>query len=176
MIASSPISRIGCDGDARLSVRSFVDIEPVIIRRAVDSDASAVADVWLRSFAAALPDVRRAHPDEQVRAWFRDTVVPAGGTWVATVDDGVVGMMVLDGSELEQLYVDPSWWGRGIGGRLVELAKERHPAGLALWTFQVNDRARRFYGHHGFVETERTDGNGNEEHEPDVRYTWRPQN
>ncbi|WP_217621752.1 hypothetical protein [Streptomyces lunaelactis] len=33
----------------------------LIIRRAADADASPVADVWLRSFTAALPSVRRAH-------------------------------------------------------------------------------------------------------------------
>ena len=31
------------------------------------------------------------------------------------------------------------------------LAKERRPGGLELYTFQVNDRARRFYERHGFV-------------------------
>jgi hypothetical protein len=34
------------------------------VRRAVDSDAAAVAEVWLRAFAAALPGVRRAHTDD----------------------------------------------------------------------------------------------------------------
>ncbi len=169
------LEKLECDGDVRLSACSVVDIGSVVIRRAVNSDAAAVADVWVRSFAAALPEVRRAHTDQQVRAWFRD-VVPAGGTWVAAVDDVVVGMMVLDGPELEQLYVDPPWWGRGIGGRLMELAKKHHPTGLSLRTFQVNDRARRFYERHGFVATESTDGHRNEEHEPDVRYIWRPEN
>jgi len=151
-------------------------MDALVIRRAVDSDASTVADVWLRSFAAALPNVHGAHTDEQVRGWFRDTVVPTRETWVATVADSVVGMMVLDDGELDQLYLDPPWRGQGIGDRLVELAKQRCPTGLALWTFQVNTSAQRFYGRHGFVEVERTDGHGNEEHEPDVRLVWRPAN
>ena len=41
--------------------------------------------------------------------------------------------------------------GAGSGGRLVELAKERRPDGLELYTFQVNERARRFYERNGFV-------------------------
>lgn len=143
-------------------------------RRAVDSDASAIADVWLRSFAEALPGVRRAHTDQEVRAWLRDVVVPKHETWVATVDDSVVGMMVLGDGELDQLYVDPSWQGCRIGHRLVELAKQRCPAGLALWTFQVNGPAQRFYQRRGFVAVERTDGHSNEAQEPDVRYVWRP--
>lgn len=146
-----------------------------LIRRALDTDARAVADVWLRSFAAALPGVRRAHTDAEVRAWIRDEIVPHRETWVAAVSGTVVGMMVLNGSELEQLYLAPDWRGHGIGDRLIELAKRRSPGGLALWTFQVNTPAQRFYRRHGFVETERTDGSANEEREPDVRFVWRPQ-
>ncbi|MER5306545.1 GNAT family N-acetyltransferase [Streptomyces sp. NPDC002773] len=149
-------------------------IDELIVRRAVDSDAGAVADVWLRSYTAALPDVRRAHTDEEVRSWFRYVVVPGLETWVATVEDSVVAMMVLDEEELDQLYIDPPWRGHGIGDRLVELAKQRRAAGLSLWTFQANAPARRFYERHGFTATEHTDGHRNEEREPDVRYEWRP--
>ncbi|MEU6482531.1 GNAT family N-acetyltransferase [Streptomyces sp. NPDC046887] len=148
-----------------------------VIRRAAASDADAVAGVWLRSFAAALPEVRRAHTDEEVRAWFREVVVPGRAgheTWVAAVDGTIVGMVVLNGTELDQLYLDPHWRGRGIGDRLVHLAKHHRRDGLALWTFQANAPARRFYERHGFVAAEHTDGRGNEEREPDVRYVWRP--
>ncbi|HSF27187.1 MAG TPA: GNAT family N-acetyltransferase [Actinomycetes bacterium] len=152
-----------------------MEINHVVVRRAVDTDAAAVAEVWLRSFKAAFPSVRRAHTDDQVRSWFRDVVVPGMETWVATVEEAVVGMMVLDGEDLDQLYLDPAWQGRGIGDRLVEVAKHRRPAGLELWTFQVNEPARRFYERHGFVAVECTDGHRNEEREPDIRYRWRPE-
>ena len=82
--------------------------------------------------------------------------------------------MRLDGFELDQLYIRPGWWGRGIGSRLIEHAKAQSPDGLTLWTFQVNERARGFYAHHGFIELLRTDGSGNEERQPDVRLGWRP--
>lgn len=151
-----------------------MEINNFVVRRAGDSDAAVVADVWLRSFTAALPSVRRAHTDDQVRSWFREVVVPGQETWVVTVEGSVVGMMVLDGEDLDQLYLDPAWQGQGIGGRLVDLAKQRRPAGLALWTFQVNESARRFYQRHGFVPAESTDGHRNEEREPDIRYVWCP--
>lgn len=131
--------------------------------------------MWLRSFTAALPGVHRAHTDDEVRAWIREVVVPGQETWVATVDGSVVAMMTLDGDDLDQLYIHPAWQGRGIGGRLVDVAKERSPSGLTLWTFQVNEPARRFYERHGFVAEEWTDGLRNEEREPDVRYVWRPE-
>ncbi|KUN39327.1 histone acetyltransferase [Streptomyces longwoodensis] len=173
---------------------------PVTLRRATAADAPAVADVYLRSFAAALPTVVRPRTDDEVRAYIRDVVVPHRDTWVAVHTGGhggtsgngngngngnggsssdhgsgeVVGLMVLDGEVLSQLYLAPEWRGRGIGDRFVSLAQERSPRGLTLWTFQVNEPAHRFYERHGFTAVEFTDGSGNEEREPDVRYVWRP--
>ncbi len=146
----------------------------VALRPAVPSDAAAVAEVWLRSFDAALPTVRRAHSDDEVRGWVRDVLLPAHDVWVAEADGAVVGVLALSEGWLEQLYLDPAWRGRGIGDRMVGLAKQRQAAGLQLWTFQVNGPAQRFYERHGFRAVERTDGATNEEREPDVRYAWRP--
>ncbi|MGW0993746.1 GNAT family N-acetyltransferase [Streptomyces sp. NPDC002520] len=152
------------------------DRTDVVLRRADGPDAAAVAEVWLRSYTAALPSVVRARSDDEVREYIRDVVVPSRETWVAEAGGGagVVGMMVLAGDLLSQLYLHPDWRGRGIGDRFVALAKERSPGGLNLWTFQVNKPAHRFYERHGFVAAEYTDGSANEEREPDVRYVWRP--
>ncbi|MFD9883725.1 GNAT family N-acetyltransferase [Streptomyces alboflavus] len=161
----------------------------VTLRPATEADARAVADVYLRSYDAALPTVRRAHSDDEVRDFFRYVVVGRGGTWVAEAAGEVVGMMVLEAPEpspapapeqgpaptdLSQLYLAPEWRGRGIGDRFVALAKEQAPTGLCLHTFQVNEPAHRFYERHGFTADAWTDGADNEEREPDVRYVWRP--
>jgi GNAT superfamily N-acetyltransferase len=90
---------------------------------------------------------------------------------VIEIDGGVVAFLVLDNGWLAHLYVDPEWTGRGLGSRLVNLAKALHPHGLDLWTFQSNVGARRFYEQHGFVALETTDG-ANEEGAPDVHYHW----
>ena len=66
------------------------------------------------------------------------------------------------------------WIGRGLGDRFVQIAKQRIAGGLQLWMFQVNEPARRFYERHGFVAEQFTDGAGNEERAPDVRYHWSP--
>jgi GNAT superfamily N-acetyltransferase len=142
------------------------------LRRAIPEDAAAIAEVFLDSFHATY-DFPLAHADDEVRGWIRDRVVPQMETWVA--DDGghIVAMMVLAPGWIEQLYVAPDRLGAGIGGRLVDLAKSRSPEGLTLWTFQVNERARRFYERHGFVAVETTHGHANQERQPDVRYEWR---
>jgi ribosomal protein S18 acetylase RimI-like enzyme len=146
---------------------------PITIRPATPTDAPAVADVYLASFHATY-DFPLAHTDDQVREWLARVVVPAGRTWVAVDGDRVVGMAVIDPGELDQLYVAPDRLGTGIGTRLLEHAKRLSPHGLGLYTFQVNDRARRFYERHGFVVESLGDGSANEEGQPDVRYVWRP--
>jgi GNAT superfamily N-acetyltransferase len=148
----------------------------IVVRPATDADAPALGDVYLASFHATY-DFPLAHTDEQVRTWLRDVVVPSGNTWVAVdeaADGAVVGLAVVADGDLDQLYVAPDRLGEGIGGRLLELAKERSPGGLSLYTFQVNDRARRFYERNGFTADWFGDGSANEEGQPDVRYVWRP--
>jgi len=83
--------------------------------------------------------------------------------------------MVLGDGCIEQLYLEPDYIGRRLSDHLIGLAKEQCPGGLQLWTFAVNEPARRFYRRQGFVEVEQTDGAGNEEREPDVRLVWHPQ-
>jgi len=149
------------------------------IRIARHTDAVQSADVFLRSRAFALPTVPSVHAEREVRRWMADEIVGRTDMWVAEVDGTLVALMVLDPSPkgpawLEHLYLDPSWVGRGLGDKLLQLAKERSSNGLQLWTFQANVAARRFYERHGFVAEELTDGAGNEERAPDVRYRWVP--
>jgi GNAT superfamily N-acetyltransferase len=111
------------------------------------------------------------HSDDEVRAWFREVVLPSREVWVAETGATIVALLVLDGDWVDQLYVEPGWTGRGVGSRLLGLAKDQRPAGLSLWAFQSNLGARRFYERHGFVATKTTDGD-NEEGAPDVLYEW----
>jgi GNAT superfamily N-acetyltransferase len=144
------------------------------IRRPRPGEAGEIAEVWLRSRAAAVPHIPApVHTDEDVRAWFADVVCPTKEVWVAEVGGAIAGLLVLEDEWIDQLYLDPSQTGSGIGSQLVAKAKAQRPAGLKLWTFQANARARRFYERHGFVETGATDGD-NEERAPDVRYEWSP--
>jgi GNAT superfamily N-acetyltransferase len=149
-------------------------MEVIELRPAGPDDAIAIADVYLTSFKATY-DFPLAHSDEEVQRWIAEVLLPNQEVWVATSADGsAVAVMALAPDFIDQLYVAPGWTGRGIGSRLVALAKVRRPGGLDLYTFQVNSGARRFYERHGFVATGGGDGAGNEEGQPDVRYAWRP--
>jgi GNAT superfamily N-acetyltransferase len=156
----------GTDGPAPLP--------ELAIRRAGPADGPALGDVWLAAWRATF-DFPPAHPDDDVRAWLADEMLPTHETWVATEPGGrVIALMALSASMVDQLYVAPDWVGHGIGGRLMDIAKACRPDGLELYCFQVNGRARTFYEHRGFVAVATGDGSGNEEGQPDVRYAWRP--
>jgi GNAT superfamily N-acetyltransferase len=159
----------------RRGTPSRTDSGGILIRRGGDADAAAIAEIWLRSFAATY-DFPPAHPDDDVRRWVRDDLVPTTEVWVAVDERSarIVGFMALDGDDLGQLYLDPAWLRRGIGSRLVELAKTRRPGGLGLFTFQVNAGARAFYERHGFRTVWLGDGSANEERQPDLRMAWSP--
>jgi GNAT superfamily N-acetyltransferase len=142
------------------------------VRRARGEESLEIADLWLRSRTASVPTIPPpVHPDEEVRTWFSEVVLPDREVWVAQVDGVIVGLLVLDRDWLDQLYVEPSRTSRGIGSCLLEVAKKRRPRGLRLWTFQANLGARRFYARHGFIAKDTTEGN-NEEGAPDVLYEW----
>lgn len=147
-----------------------------VLRRAVGSDAPAIAEVYLSSIHTAMPWLRLAHTDDDVRGWIAQHVIPDLETWVAEVDGLVAAMLAFNRATrfVDALYVAPAHQGRGLGGSLLQRAKELSPEGLQLWAFQRNHRARSFYEGRGFVAVELTDGSGNEEREPDVRYAWTP--
>jgi GNAT superfamily N-acetyltransferase len=143
-------------------------------RRAGPEDARAVADLLIRSRRAAVGAIPAAvHPDSEVREWIRAIVIPEREVWlVEDAGNRPLAVLVLNDDWVDQLYVDPGCTGRGLGSHLIEFAKSRRPAGLQLWTFATNTGAQRFYLRHGFTVAETTDGSGNEENAPDIRFVW----
>ena len=144
---------------------------PPTTRESRPADAAAVATIWLASFTATYR-FPPAHSADEVRDWVADVLLPGTETWIAEGGDEPVGFISIDDRSIDQLYVLPEWTGRGIGSKLVRIAQQRRPTGLEVWTFQVNAGARRFYERHGFRAVEHSDGSGNEERQPDVRYVW----
>lgn len=141
------------------------------IRRAAAGESDAVALVHRAAFDSPLPHLSGLHTPDEDRWFFRERVFVDHEVWVAEADGGIAGYCAVRDGWLNQLYILPDQWGRGIGHALLEQARSSRSA-LQLWTFQCNARARRFYEAHGFALTELTDGSGNEENEPDARYAW----
>ena len=147
---------------------------PFLIRTAETRDADAIAVVHRTSMRQALPYLPDLHTEDEDRAWVANVVLPYQEVWIAEAGGRVVGVAALDGDMLAQLYILPGEQGRGIGSALLTKAMARRPAGMRLYAFQRNTRARGFYEHRGFVAVEFGDGSGNEEGEPDVLYQWTP--
>ena len=142
------------------------------LRRALPSDAAAIAALHLAARREAMPYLPSLYSDAQVRAWMRDTLLPRAEVWVAEVAGEPVGYLALVDDILDHLYVAPGRQGRGVGSLLLVKAKELRPAGLRLYTFERNRRARDFYEARGFAPVGFSDGAGNQEQEPDVLYEW----
>lgn len=141
-----------------------------MLRTGVVADAAAIASVFTRSrqLLSFLPNLHTA--DEDFTFW-RDHVLPKEQVTVALLDDRIVGVLAADDLFVDHLYVDPSCIGQGVGTTLLmDIQAQRDQ--LQLWCFARNTGARRFYERHGFVGVEMTDGSGNEEKCPDIRYLW----
>ena len=144
------------------------------IRPAREEDAVAVAQVHIDARNTAMPWLPVIHTFEETVRFFGEFVIAHQTVLVAELEEGVVGFIAIEGEWVEHLYIAPASQGIGIGDALLQRAKELHPDGLMLWTFERNHRARAFYEKRGFVAVEFTDGARNEERTPDVRYQWGP--
>jgi putative acetyltransferase len=136
-----------------------------VIRRATEQDVDAIVAIFEPSFAT-LDFLPQLHTHDENVAFFR-RCVSEGEAYV--LGDGFA---ILTGPMLSHLYVHPRAFGTGVGHALFEHAKTCRPDGFDFWVFQQNHRARRFYEAHGATAVEFTDGSGNEERTPDVRYEW----
>ena len=145
----------------------------LVLRPGTVEDLPAVAELYLRARAAAVPAIPPvAHPPDEVRAWVAAWDLGVHDLWLAEYDGRLAGFALVTATWLDQLYLEPDRTGRGVGSALLGLVKATRPDGFGLWVFESNHRARSFYRGHGLVEVERTDGSGNEERAPDVRMTW----
>jgi putative acetyltransferase len=114
------------------------------------------------------------HDLTETVAFFRDVVPARAELWVEVAAGGALrGFIAFAPGTVEHLYVAPAHQRCGTGSRLLRLAQSRGEP-LELWAFRRNDAARAFYLRHGFRALRETDGTGNEEREPDVRYRWEP--
>ena len=131
----------------------------------------AAARVHRAAFDQALPWLTGLHTPEEDLWFYRERMFVTCTLWGAFDSDALTGVIAFHDDWIEQLYVLPAAQARGVGDALLDVAM--HSADrLQLWTFQRNAPARRFYEVRGFVPVEQTDGSGNEENEPDVRYLW----
>jgi GNAT superfamily N-acetyltransferase len=137
----------------------------MLIRPAQPGDEMAVARVHVRSWQTAykglLPDeyLDALRPEDRAQRYtFGSDDIRQPATIVSTEAGVISGFAttapardsdIPDHGELFALYVDPEYWGRGIGAALISAARARlYDQGFrnaALWVMMNNTRAERFY-------------------------------
>ena len=127
-----------------------------MIRPAQSDDMATVADIWHRAWhvghAGRVPDGLTAA--RTLEAFHARTPSRVADTTVAEVDGAVVGFTMVEGDEVEQVFVDPQSHGTGIAARLLAAAEQQVAAAGhdVAWLAVVvdNARARAFYEKHGW--------------------------
>lgn len=145
--------------------------------------ALELVKMWRRSFQRAM-GLEEQDDSGEVCAQldFLSAIDPA--TIHVAMDPGsstVLGFMVLSGAQLDQLYVHVDCQGLGLGTTLLNLAKQKSPAGIELFTFQRNQAAQDFYRRRGLHEVERGFAGfednpwaTNREQLADIKFRWEP--
>ena len=144
---------------------------PFTLRKATADDAGDIAGVLTASFRL-LTFLPVLHTPEEDRGFIADVILTRCDVILAEDHSGIVAFLARQGEEVRLLYTRPDRIGRGAGTQLIEATKQSGVTALELWCFQANTRARRFYEARGFRAIRFTDGAGNEERTPDVRYRW----
>lgn len=139
-----------------------------MIRKALPTDANAIARVHIRSWQEAYRELMPesylrsldATLDRRESSWARSIESGETDVLVAALDTGIIGWIAVGASrdedvsgervgEVMAIYVLPRYWKAGIGlalwkagvGHLADQGYER----LTLWVLEGNERAIRFY-------------------------------
>lgn len=142
----------------------------MLIRPAIPDDALAVARVHVRSWQVGYRGLLPAEfldslrPEDRTSRYdFLHADSQKPHTFVAEFDSAIVGLAstmpcqdhLPDQGELCALYVDPSFWGRGIGVALIEAARahmiQQGFQSAVLWLLKGNVRGERFYRRDGWL-------------------------
>lgn len=159
----------------------FEDIKYVLVRSDLEAkcfirpaqlhDAAALAeilcDTWNAAYGGIIsPDELERNTNRIAREEMFKKILSSGtkGTVIAFSDGKPCGMVsfgksrdkgLADYAEIIAIYVLASYWGKGIGRELMRFAlselKRQGNRFVLLWTFEANQRARRFYEHFGFT-------------------------
>ncbi len=149
-------------------------IKNFLLRSATVRDASDVAQVLVESRRTFLTYLTFHHTYQETETWVSKHLIPNGGVTIALVEQKTVAVLAVTQTDeaawIDQLYVLPGFENQGLGTHLLTLAHETHKLPIRLFTFQQNTKARRFYERNGYVVVRLSDGQNNEEKQPDVLY------
>lgn len=128
-----------------------------MIRKAKKEDLSRIAEIFVFNnrinYFLIFQDAGYSFGELQVvsvidRYFSRDEVLRD----IYVYDDGLVkGFLLLEGTEIGKLYVEPCFQSQHIGQALIRFAIDR--GADLVWALEKNTRAIAFYARHGFRPT-----------------------
>ena len=128
-----------------------------MIRKAKKEDLSRIAEIFVFNnrinYFPIFQDAGYSFGELQVvsvidRFFSRDEVLRD----IYVYDDGLVkGFLLLEGTEIGKLYVEPCFQSQHIGQALIRFAIDR--GADLVWALEKNTRAIAFYARHGFRPT-----------------------
>ncbi len=149
-------------------------LETFSIREYHPDDFDAVTILWRIAREKAMPEFQRAkgYFFFQDRDYFQNHLLNDNRVWVVEQNGRAVAFMAMRNDFIDHLYVDPECQRQGVGKMLLDLAREKSPDHVWLYTLQINANARAFYEKNGFT-AEKFGVSPAPESEPDVEYHWR---
>ena len=119
-------------------------------------EAGAVhAASWRESHRAVCSADFVAEHTPQRQAEYLRREMAAGKQVFMLVDEEIVGVVSIQGSLIENLYVHPSFWRCGYGSALLMHAQSHCIGTPSLWILSSNTPAKRLYEKHGYLPTGR---------------------
>ena len=128
-----------------------------------------MADIWLRA-------TLKAHDFVPVDYWhsnhkkMSEVYLPQTENYSFRENGRIAGFISLSADHIEALFVEPDMQGRGVGGALLEYAKNLHQV-LTLAVYEENKNAVAFYLRNGFEIVERR--NDDNTNCPELFMIWR---
>ncbi len=141
------------------------------IRPYQESDREEVIALWRASKRKAFPyvEIQQHYTLAGDTHYFQSVLTESCDIWLAENEEGLLGMMALEGDLINQLFVATTTQRRGVGTALLNKALELHPDRLRAFTFQKNRAARAFFEKHGFLIIDASLSPA-PENEPDLEY------
>ena len=122
-------------------------------RLAGGGDGRPCAEI-VRDWSAETPWLGPLNEFESVVEWWTGCLHHVDTSWVCEENGRIVGFCVRQDDNLTCLYVSRDARGRGIGKHLLDMAKVDREW-IAVWAYERNPRARKFYRREGCVEISR---------------------
>lgn len=122
----------------------------VHLRKGSPQESASIGALWFASRLSTSPEERAVTEADLLAR----CAAEMAGRWDVTVAEGgreLLGFIALvrEENRVDQLFVAPRAQGRGIGARLLAVAKDRFKDGFWFSVQAANRRARAFYEREG---------------------------